>query len=42
MQCPLIVYTDVSGFICKIKKEPPHQGSRGEKFIAQHEEPPIR
>jgi hypothetical protein len=40
--CPRTVYTDLNGFICKIKKKPSHQGSQGEKFIAQHEEPPIR
>jgi hypothetical protein len=41
MQYPLIVYTDLNGLICKIQKEPPHQESRGERFTARHEGPPI-
>jgi hypothetical protein len=42
LQCPLIVYTDLNGFICKIQKEPSHQESRGERFSARLEGPPIR
>jgi hypothetical protein len=41
MQYPLIVYTDVNGFICNMKKEPPHQERWGERFTARHEGPPI-
>jgi hypothetical protein len=42
MQCPLIVYTDLNGLICKIQQELSHQESRGERFIARLEGPPIR
>ena len=39
VQCPLIVYTDMNGFICKIKKEPPHQKRWSERFIVHQQEP---
>ncbi|HEY5867548.1 MAG TPA: hypothetical protein VI542_18660 [Candidatus Tectomicrobia bacterium] len=42
MEYPRIDSTDLDGFICNMKKKPSPQGSRGETFIAQDEEPPIR
>ena len=29
LQCPLIVYTDLNGLICKITEEPPPPGTSG-------------
>jgi hypothetical protein len=39
MQCLLIVYTDVNGFICNMTEEPPHQKRRREGFIVHQQEP---
>jgi hypothetical protein len=33
LECPLIVYTDLNGFIGNITEEPPYQKRRRERFI---------
>jgi hypothetical protein len=41
MQCPLIVYTDLNGLICKITEEAPHQKLRSDRLIVHQQEPLI-